>query len=117
MTNERAAYFRGRCAPFAVAVTSQLATVECFSTCRSETTMFNLARIISDVNHELMATDQPIDFTCRVCGCECSVAPDPPERAVCEEHCEDHSYKYDAWERGHLCVHCGKRRPDDWYEE
>lgn len=54
-----------------------------------------------------------IDFSCRVCGKQCDVAPDPPKRAVCEEHCEDHNYQYDKWDRTHYCVNCGKQRPYD----
>ena len=57
---------------------------------------------------------QRIDFSCRVCGKECATAPDPPDRAVCEEHCEDHDYCYEPGERGHLCTHCNQRRPGDW---
>jgi hypothetical protein len=44
-----------------------------------------------------------IDFSCRVCGVICPVAPDPPGRAVCEDHCPDHDYQYDkfrAWGEG-----------------
>jgi hypothetical protein len=55
-----------------------------------------------------------IDFTCRVCGVECDVAPNPPERAVCPDHCSDHNYEYDKWERQHLCTLCNKIRPEDW---
>ena len=59
-----------------------------------------------------MASEQ-IDFTCRVCGQECEVAPDPPERAVCHEHCPEHDYQHDKWERAWLCTICNKRREDD----
>lgn len=52
--------------------------------------------------------DVPIDFRCRVCGIECDVAPDPPERAVCPEHCPDHKFQYDRGERRTYCVICGK---------
>lgn len=55
-----------------------------------------------------------IDFTCRVCGVECDIATNPPQRAVCPEHCPDHNYEYDRWERQHLCIICNKSRPDDW---
>lgn len=58
-----------------------------------------------------------IDFTCRVCGVECSTAPDPPERAVCEEHCEDHDYEYDEWRRDRFCKHCDKQISEDYYYE
>lgn len=55
----------------------------------------------------------PLDFRCHVCGCDVDLAPDPPARAVCPEHCEDHDYVYEPWERAHLCKHCGKRREYD----
>jgi hypothetical protein len=55
-----------------------------------------------------------IDFSCRVCGKECDTAPDPPERAICENCCEDHDYVYVCGERRFSCIHCDKPRPDDW---
>jgi hypothetical protein len=55
-----------------------------------------------------------IDFSCRVCGKPCDIAPDPPERAVCPECCEDHEYRYVREDRGHFCKHCGQGRPHDW---
>lgn len=55
-----------------------------------------------------------IDFSCCVCGVECDGAPDPPARAVCPEHCEDHDYRYERELRGHFCSHCGQEAPDDW---
>lgn len=58
-----------------------------------------------------------IDFSCRVCGVQCAVAPDPPERAVCPAHCEDHEYEYVEGERRHACTHCGQEPPEDWYDE
>ena len=58
-----------------------------------------------------------LDFHCRVCGKETDIAPDPPERAVCAEHCEDHEYQYDQVDRGWFCIHCNHRRPDDWHED
>lgn len=62
-----------------------------------------------------MDAEPAIDFTCRVCGVECAIAPDPPERAVCPEHCEDHRYEYDPWRRGKFCVECDNEQPDDFY--
>jgi hypothetical protein len=56
----------------------------------------------------------PSDFLCRVCGKECPLAPDPPEKAVCEDHCEDHHYVYVQGERRHGCEYCGADRPYDW---
>ena len=57
-----------------------------------------------------------IDFSCRVCGDQCAVAPDPPERAVCEDHCPDHEYEYDKWRRSHFCKTCDKQVDPDWYD-
>lgn len=57
-----------------------------------------------------------IDFSCRVCGVQCDITPDPPARAVCPEHCEDHEYVYIAGERRHACNHCGQEPPLDWYD-
>lgn len=58
-----------------------------------------------------------IDFNCHVCGKACPIAPDPPGRAVCEDHCEDHDYQYDKSRRNRFCVHCDKQVPDDWYDD
>lgn len=55
-----------------------------------------------------------IDFTCRVCGKLCNCAPDPPDRAVCEDHCPDHEYEYDRGECDRFCKTCGKRADPDW---
>ncbi len=64
-----------------------------------------------------MNTIQPIDFSCHVCGKKCDVAPQPPARAVCPEHCEDHEYTYERGERTHVCKHCGRERPLDWGDD
>lgn len=64
-----------------------------------------------------MTAEKVIDFSCRVCGVQCPSAPDPPARAVCEEHCEDHEYEYEREMRGHFCKHCGKPRPEDWCDD
>ena len=66
-----------------------------------------------------MPTDKPseIDFSCRVCGVQCAVAPDPPARAVCPEHCEDHNYVYMREARGHFCQHCDQEAPLDLFED
>lgn len=58
-----------------------------------------------------------IDFSCHICGVQCDVAPDPPERAVCPEHCEDHEYIYSRGERIHYCIHCGQNPQPDWYDD
>jgi hypothetical protein len=57
-----------------------------------------------------------LKFACRVCGVQCAMA-DPLLGAVCEEHCEDHDYQYLKGEGGHFCIHCGKPRPEDWFDE
>lgn len=62
-------------------------------------------------------TNQPPDFRCHVCGKECDIAPQPPERAICEECCEDHEYEYDRGERWKFCAHCGKPIPEDWNDD
>lgn len=59
-----------------------------------------------------------IDFSCRVCGVRCDSAPDPPARAVCPEHCEDHDYRYERELSGTYCLHCGQQAPEDyWYDD
>lgn len=58
----------------------------------------------------------PIDFHCGKCGKKCPVAPDPPVKAVCEDCCEDHDYKYESFSRKRECVHCGKEMPHDWFD-
>jgi hypothetical protein len=57
-------------------------------------------------------------FTCRVCGVEVSthgftvneIGEEVGVQGVCEEHCEDHEYEYEPYERGSFCVHCGIRQ-------
>jgi len=78
-------------------------------------------RIVQHINHpdrrkgERRAVSDA-DFTCKVCGKECPIAPEPPERAVCEEHCEDHDFQYDRHFREHRCIHCDMPAPYDWYD-
>jgi hypothetical protein len=62
--------------------------------------------------------DRPteIDYSCRVCGKPCNVAPNPPGRAVCEDHCEDHYFQYDPWRRTKVCLHCDKEISEDFYD-
>lgn len=57
-----------------------------------------------------------IDFSCRVCGVKCDIAPNPPARAVCPAHCDDHNYEYVRDERRHMCKNCGQEPPLDWYD-
>lgn len=66
---------------------------------------------------EPVATEAQIDFSCRVCGVQCVLAPDPPARAVCPEHCEDHDYEYQRSERGTYCNHCGQQAPEDHHDD
>jgi hypothetical protein len=55
-------------------------------------------------------------FACRVCGVACAIAPVPPGRAVCEDHCEDHEYDYDPHRRDKFCRHCDRQiDPDYWW--
>lgn len=63
-----------------------------------------------------LASDTPaeIDFSCRVCGVQCAIAPDPPARAVCPEHCEDHDYIHDSSRAAKFCQHCDQEEPEDW---
>lgn len=61
-------------------------------------------------------SSETVDFHCGKCGAETTIAPDPPAKAVCENCCEDHDYRYERGERAHLCVHCGKPAPEDWYD-
>lgn len=56
-----------------------------------------------------------IDFSCRVCGVQCAIAPNPPDRAVCPDHCPDHDYKHDPWRRGKFCTICDVEIPEDYY--
>lgn len=63
------------------------------------------------------ALEPQVDFSCRVCGAQCDIAPDPPARAVCPNCCEDHDYRYERELRGHYCFHCGQEAPEDWYDD
>lgn len=62
-------------------------------------------------------------FTCRVCGVETGTHPLVENEAgetigvqgVCPEHCEDHEYEYDSFDRNHYCKHCGDIPPDDYF--
>lgn len=56
------------------------------------------------------------NFKCRVCGVECPIAPQLPERPVCEEHCEDHHFEHMGSD-GTRCVHCFAPCPIDWFDE
>ena len=61
-----------------------------------------------------------LDFHCYRCRKDTDTAPEPPAVAVCEECCHEtsgHDYEYVREERGHLCVNCGARRPDDWDDD
>jgi hypothetical protein len=64
-----------------------------------------------------LETPERIDFSCRVCGIECVIAPDPPDRAVCPEHCEDHDYEYVREDRGTFCKYCYQEAPLEYWED
>lgn len=64
-----------------------------------------------------MTSAPAIDFSCHICGVQCDMAPFLPDRAVCPDHCEDHEYIYDSWDRKHYCNHCGAEPPFDWWDE
>ena len=69
------------------------------------------------MSNEPTVAPELIDFTCGVCGVECSIAPDPPARAVCPEHCEDHDYIHVPSLAGKYCQHCDHKQPEDWDDE
>lgn len=70
--------------------------------------------VTADDIEPALPIEKPIDFSCRVCGAECTIAPDLPARAVCPAHCEDHDFQHDASRRGKFCIHCDEPEPDDW---
>lgn len=75
----------------------------------------DIARRLREIQKEEGRTPEP-DFHCHVCGVETDTAPDPPGKAVCPTHCEDHDYRYEAG-MGHVCTHCNAPRPDNWYDD
>lgn len=52
------------------------------------------------------------EYECTVCQ-----APLGASYPLCEECCPYHYYKYDAWERQHICITCGKPAPEDFYRD
>lgn len=54
-------------------------------------------------------------FACKICGAETPLRQLCDVRSVCPEHCDDHDYEYDRFDRRHYCAHCGAEPPDDWY--
>ena len=56
-----------------------------------------------------------VEFKCGTCGADVDLAPDPPEKPVCENCCPDHEYEYVREERRHACKRCGKEPPFDWF--
>ena len=62
------------------------------------------------------APARPSIFTCRVCGSPTDIAPDPPEKAICESCCheseEGHDFYYESMMLQHVCKHCGAPRPE-----
>ena len=71
----------------------------------------------SDPQPQQQEGPERIDFSCRVCDVQCAIAPDPPERAVCPEHCEDHNYVYSREDRGTFCEYCWQEAPHDYWVE
>lgn len=69
------------------------------------------------LNQQAQELEPKIDFSCRVCGVICPIAPDPPARAVCPEHCEDHDYVTDPIIGRKLCKYCDQEAPFDYYED
>lgn len=57
---------------------------------------------------------QAVDFHCHNCGAEVDSAPDPPAKALCENCCEDHDYRYCPDRQGTYCWACDKPAPGDW---
>lgn len=57
-----------------------------------------------------------IDFSCKICGKQCDIASNPPDRAICPQHCEDHHYIYIDGERRYACNYCGQEPPFDWHD-
>jgi len=55
-------------------------------------------------------------FKCHKCGKVLDVGHWDGSADVCEDCCDDHNYKYDRDERGHFCVHCFRKAPDDWHD-
>lgn len=65
----------------------------------------------------MRASDQEaINFSCKACGVQCTIAPADGSGAICPEHCEDHEYEYERGD-GHHCRHCHAEPPHDWYIE
>lgn len=52
---------------------------------------------------------------CRVCGSECDGWRDGIQ-PVCPEHCDDHDYEYDSYERTHCCQNCFQPIPHDYFD-
>lgn len=54
-------------------------------------------------------------FVCKVCGDDVAHTNHGAVHGICEQHCTDHEYEYDRFDRSHYCTHCGAVPPDDWY--
>ena len=52
---------------------------------------------------------------CKVCGVICDAWRDGVQ-PVCPEHCDDHDYAYDEYERAHCCVNCFQHAPHDHFD-
>lgn len=68
-------------------------------------------------NHRTDNESAEVDFHCGKCGAETALAAAPPVTTVCENCCEDHDYRYEREQRAHVCTHCGKLAPEDWYDD
>lgn len=59
---------------------------------------------------------QPI-FACLICGCEVTGYNHLEVRGVCEKHCGDHDFEYDACRGGHFCIHCDAEREYEPFDD
>lgn len=61
-----------------------------------------------------MVDDDSI-YRCRVCGSAEHVAISAGEgRAICQQCCTEHDYKYVEHDRGYHCSQCFAEPPPDW---
>ena len=55
------------------------------------------------------------EYRCIVGGGEVATHHVLAPRGLCYEHCYDHDWQYDRWERTDVCNECGEsKRPDDY---
>lgn len=48
--------------------------------------------------------------SCIACGAETLGHRFLEVRGICREHCYDHDFEYDPYERGKFCIHCGEQQ-------